>query len=566
MLTRWQLRLLHLVVLLSMAVASVPSALAAPRRVTTWHPYEITLTAQHPYTNPYKDVSVSAVFTGPDGVRMTMPGFWDGKNVWRVRFAPPTAGVWRYHTLSSASGDAGLTGKWGSFTAVPYAGKLDIYRRGFLKISADHRYLTYNDGSPFYWLGDTNWGGFSSAVPWGEPGKQSVFKTIVDRRVTQGFTVWKAETFANNDEPENRPINEGGFAWRDKRYFDQLNPAFWQEIDRRIRYVADAGFVVSIAQGIGRSLRLEDQTEDHRRVAMYILARYGAFPTVWITAQEYNLKSSGKTVCAECWADIARSIYAADPYKRPNSLHSWVDNPIKYHNEPWYGFVTLQEGHGFPHSVDYWFKQYSANPPRPVLEDEANYDHIIPLYAGSTETMTRQSAWMSQIGGAFGFTYGAQGIWYGCIHKIDPNPNCGAGKDGFTWREALEFPVGNKQLGYMRAFWTALPWWTLHPSEQAISWNDAPTDTQRPFQKATADGSIIVAYLPATDRSYSSVLTAIPARARPSAQWFDPRAGRYSPANLRRLPDGAWGIPAAPTHEDWVLLVRTGPASHQHKE
>ena len=394
-------------------------------------------------------------------------------------------------------------------------------------------------------------------MPWGAPGQQSPFRTIVDRRVAQGFTVWKAETFANNDEPENPPVNEGGFAWVDHRYFGQPNVAFWQEIDRRVRYLADSGLVLSIAQGIGRSLKTEALTGDHRRLALYILARYGAYPTVWINAQEYNLHSKNSTVCARCWADIARSVFETDPYKRPNSLHSWIDNPIRYHDQPWYGFVTLQEGHGSSHPVDHWLNQYRAVPPRPVLEDEANYDHIIPLYAGSSETMTRQSAWMSQIGGAFGFTYGAQGIWYGCVDEVSPNPNCGAGKDGYTWREALEFPIGNRQLGYMRAFWTALPWWTLHPDEDRIAWQDAPRDSQRPFQKSNADHSIVIAYLPAAAGSYTGTLME-PTTARLDARWFDPREGTYARAAVR-MAGGGWIIPPKPTGQDWVLLVRVLP-------
>ncbi|HEX7781570.1 MAG TPA: DUF4038 domain-containing protein [Sphingobium sp.] len=551
----WRLNLGFPIACTVAALANIaPASAGQSQTATTWRPYEITLTAQRNYANPYKDVTVSAVFTGPDGVRMEMPGFWDGKNVWRVRFAPPRPGVWRYRTSSSMAGDAGLQGRSGSFSAVRYTGKLDIYRRGFLTVSKDNRYLTYRDGTPFYWLGDTNWGGFSS-VPWtpsAATGGQSAFKVIVDRRVAQGFTVWKAETFANNDEPENLPINEGGFAWENKKYFDRPNVAFWQDIDRRVRYVADSGTVVSIAQGVGRSLQTPAATEDHRRLALYILARYGAFPTVWINAQEYNLSLPGKTVCADCWADIARSVYNADPYKRPNSLHSWIDNPIRFHDQPWYSFVTLQEGHGSVHPVDHWLKQYQAEPPRPVLEDESNYDHIIPLYSGSSESWTRQSAWMAQIGGAFGYTYGAQGIWYGCVKKVELNPNCGAGKDGYTWREALEFPIGNRQLGFMKAFWTALPWWTLRPDADAISWQDAPTDTQRPYQKADPARNIIVAYLPSAPKVYSGV---VHMAGQPTGKWFDPRTGSYQAAQLHESGAGNWTVAPAPSTQDWVLLV-----------
>lgn len=541
-------------VLLLTVIVSTATAQRAAAEVTVWRPHEISLTAQKSYANPYKDVQLSAEFIGPNGEQMIMPGFWDGGNIWRIRFAPPSAGEWRYKTIASNMDDVGLQGKSGRFTAAAYAGKLDIYRRGFLKVSANHRYLTYGDGTPFYWLGDTNWGGFSSAIPWTGPDGEQVFKAIADRRVAQGFSVWKAETFANNVDDENPAINEGGKAWLSERSFDQPNPGFWQDVDRRVRYVADTGLVLSIAQGVGRSLKSAAQTEDHRRLALYILARYGAFPTVWITAQEYNLSYSGQTVCADCWADIARSVWEADPYKRPNSLHSWIDNPIRFHDQPWYNFVTLQEGHGAPHAVDYWFAQYQATPPRPILEDEANYELIIPKYSGFKEEWTRHSAWMSQIGGAFGFTYGAQGIWYGCVRKVDPNPNCGAGKDGFTWREALEFPIGNRQLGYMREFWTELPWWQLRPDRNAIEWRDAPAGTQRPFQKVSPGNRIIVAYLPVSERPYGGILAGAGHDAVIRARWFDPRTGQYTATTFNNTADG-WSIPPKPTSEDWVLLI-----------
>jgi hypothetical protein len=44
--------------------------------------------------------------------------------------------------------------------------------------------------------------------------------------------------------------------------------------------------------------------------------------------------------------------------------------------QDWYSFVTLQQGHNILYPVTHWQDQYRAQPPRPVLEDEANYEQV----------------------------------------------------------------------------------------------------------------------------------------------------------------------------------------------
>ncbi|CAF3287521.1 unnamed protein product [Rotaria sp. Silwood2] len=137
--------------------------------------------------------------------------------------------------------DSGLNNQTGLITCIPYTGKLSIYQHGFIKPSANNRYLTYADGIPFYWLGDTHWSGFNIAERFNESNDirfTSMFKGMIDRRLEQGCTVWKAETFANNNEQGNPARNEGGPAWNNGGFFIDLNPGFWQNIDQRIEYLA----------------------------------------------------------------------------------------------------------------------------------------------------------------------------------------------------------------------------------------------------------------------------------------------------------------------------------------
>ena len=51
--------------------------------------------------NPFIDVRLSARFTHSDET-IEVPGFYDGKGKYRIRFMPTREGKWSYRTTSSA--------------------------------------------------------------------------------------------------------------------------------------------------------------------------------------------------------------------------------------------------------------------------------------------------------------------------------------------------------------------------------------------------------------------------------------------------------------------------------
>ena len=131
----------------------------------TWRPAEFAFTALGTYEKPCVEVELSVVFKGPVGASYRVNGFWDGGTSWKVRFTPSASGEWTYETACTVA-DTGLAGRKGAFTAQPATGENPLSRHGgILRISADHRYLTYSDGTPFFWLGDTWWFCPSDLVP-----------------------------------------------------------------------------------------------------------------------------------------------------------------------------------------------------------------------------------------------------------------------------------------------------------------------------------------------------------------------------------------------------------------
>eukprot|EP00039_Didymoeca_costata_P032356 m.37506 g.37506 ORF g.37506 m.37506 type:complete len:741 (+) comp9320_c0_seq4:164-2386(+) len=558
---------------------------AASGSTHRWGVYERNFTSLNTTRqNPYLEVSMNVTFRMSSGASFLLPAFWDGGQVWKVRFTPPSTGEWSWVSECSDTADSGLHGVIGSMTATEYTGTNQLYMHGLLQASPNNRYLEHVDGTPFYWLGDTHWSGISSAEHWGDTnnnsfGNGSMFKELVDTRFKQGYSVWKAESFAiNGGETGNPPVNDGGFAWLGGAagFLKNMNPKFWQDVDRRLAYVNSAGIVVSLAfAGIGRGFTSLDMESGIKLLARYNVARYAAYHTVWTTCQEYCAVQGGQPII-DAWGRVAAYQYALDPYKRPNSMHNCFNNPIAFHDQPWYTHVTLQQGHHMVSNVNHWLQQYNAVPPRPIVEDEANYELL--FYGSHPGTpvpswMTRQSAWQSQMGGSFGFTYGGQGIWWACFNTSYVNGNCGTnGSPNFkTWYQALDFEVGGYQLSYMAKFFRQIQWWELIPDATAITWdNHAPQDTQFPVQKATLNRSTIVAYLPqysanpatcacVEGNQTTGVVQGLQSSSKYSAMWFNPRTGESQTISNFITPEanGTWQLPPKPSEAlDYVFLMQ----------
>ncbi|WP_432970460.1 DUF4038 domain-containing protein [Dactylosporangium sp. CA-233914] len=528
----------------------------------TWRAVEVALHSTVSYADPYRDVDVTATFSGPNGQRLTMPGFWDGANTWRVRFAPPTPGRWQYTTRSTDATNTGLDDHHGTILAHRYAGDLAIYRHGFLRTSPNGRYMTYADGTPFFWLGDnqqSNLTGQTRLYESNDARFSSMFKGIVDTRVGQGFNVIWNETFANN----GGNVNEGGPVWFGGT-FHTLNPQFWDNVDERIGYIASKGVVDALTMGVGSSLTdaNKDQLPEYKRLARYLVARYAAYPMVWLTAQEFDQPGN----CAQCWVQVAQVFADADPYRQPASLHNYpiyAGGGVEPRDQPWYGFVALQEGHNRVDSVaDYWLKQYQQTPTRPVVEAEANYEGIDVFWDNHAivqNWQTRESAWKARVGGVAGNNYGAAGVWWACWTAQDPDWNC-LNFGSTPWNEGLFLP-GAEQMGYLKSFFTSLPWWRLAPAPTVITWADtAPTDSQLAFASTTADHSHTVVYYPHRldgGQPYTGTLTDLP-HGQYSMKWFNPRTGGYAAAGSFKV-TGAQGtaqLPPEPSAtDDWALLI-----------
>ncbi|MBQ6107644.1 MAG: DUF4038 domain-containing protein, partial [Thermoguttaceae bacterium] len=255
---------------------------ADEKTVERWTAAEWEFHAAQDWTEAqaFSDVTLDVTFTSEKGTVLVVPAFWDGGNVWRVRFAPTETGIWRFETRCTPE-DPGLNGQTGTLKAVPYAGELEVFRRGFVTTREGLKYFVYADGTPFFYLGDTHWS--MVAEEFDEPGPnagdlkvESHFKTIVDRRVQQGFTVYQSE-------PIGKKIQfADGIQLSDVEGF--------QSMDRYFAYIAQAGRTHATAQFFSPSERkaIENDEAYLERLTRYWAARYAAYPVFWTLGQEVD--------------------------------------------------------------------------------------------------------------------------------------------------------------------------------------------------------------------------------------------------------------------------------------
>ncbi len=535
-----------------------------PRELTAevWSPVEILLRSTVDYKNPYVETEIDAVFTHTDGTTVTLPGFWMAGKTWAVRFSPTKEGDWSYSVTCKDASNTGLFAT-GTIHATAATKNTATAEHGFITTVKDQHYYRHTDGTPFFWLGDTNWQAFTnlSTTICNYPGCDcgSQFKHIVDDRVEKGFTVYQTYFVPEAGNGE-KPL------WLDDRHQQPDTAVFNDKIDGMFEYLHEQGLVIALGLGCHGSTMSRMQLEDFLRFTRYVVARYACYSLVWITGQEITELGASATPgysAFDCYMEAAALVEELDGYKHPNSAHMFPayatdESPKRLDQAPWHDSWTVQGGHGFIQPKAYYESYYKAQGSgflKPFIESEANYEDInCGPFTGYDAN--RKSAWKAILCGSAGFTYGVTGIWassfstsgftgwYGGTTSYSYDP----------WYMALGKP-GSFEMSYMKDFFTAIgPWYELVPRFKGD--RSATFLTKEDCVLAsTEDASLFVAYFYG-ERTKTGRIEILDKDQTYDAYWFDPRTGRFIPVEKDVVSDsGQYSIPDKPDSRDWVFLL-----------
>jgi len=471
----------------------------------------------------------------PEGKEISLPGFADGER-WRVRLNA-TPGTWQWRTTNGASG---------TLTVPPSTTRWPVAP---LRLSENRHFLT-SGGAPFYFFADTAW-----SIVWkGRPEEWAIY---LDRRAAQGFSVlqvnllpWRWET---TDIEGNRPFHDGDPS--------RPNPAYFRRYDEFLAMASERGLRVCLMLiwGGPRPLlpAVHFSTDQAVAFARYAVARFAAFPMLWsISGDAEYVEELWK------WDAVGMAVDETDPYAHPttNHLPPRMNWHALHHLATWHDFHMLQTGHtrgAIAELADLPTFYHHLEPTKAVVNGEPWYEaHPAMDQPGTygpvfTPDLVRYAFWVSVLSGAtMGHTYGSQGIW-NWKRPGDSEEHQAGPQIGPLWTAALDH-LGAAQCARGVGLLKTLPWWELRPAPERVQMDPAPGIYHRPFCAIATDRAWVV-YLP--EGKGQAILKGVSPGAW-RARWFDPRTGEEREiAPVEPDPNHKWRAPAAPTSDDWVIVL-----------
>jgi hypothetical protein len=430
---------------------------------TPWAEIEFTLSSSTPFASPYLDVEVSATFVDQSGTEFIRPAFWDGGNIWRIRFAAPTPGHWSWKSSANVD-DAGLRlqGEFDISEAKKLTGNR-FYDNGFWKMSPKGRSLVHADNSPALLSGDTAWG-----LPWRATPQEAL--VYAQDRSKKGFNaalmmVVQPDMFAVG--PRDRSADEGfDVAFEDlpTGHINKIRPEFFQAFDVLSKILADHG-IASVLQPVFHGFGWKGlttagpnlDTDEAARFAKYLVARYGARPVIYLVGAdgvgtEPSIEAGG------------RAVEASDCYKQPTGVHYRPHARANKHQDaPWLDFQWCQTGHIGEHLPERVADMYRNTPTKGVANGEPSYENS-GRTGRSTGWWQGYEAWNNICaGGIMGAVYGAGSLWQWAHHGQEKGQSDFFLAPGCGWREALDFE-GSTYFGLVQKILGRLPLTDAEPA------------------------------------------------------------------------------------------------------
>lgn len=477
------------------------------------------------YSNPYTQATATATFTRPGGVTQQIPLFWDGGKTWKVRFSPSLVGNWSW---SINSNDPGLDGKSGSFTTVESNNKGGIIARPYFP-----NHFRYQDGSPFWWMGDTGWTLYSSNAQ--EKLNRSTAFDYIDARSFQGFNVVHSQLIDGIGWG-----NEGGKPFNS--FSSQtVNPEYWQEVDARLAYLNRKGITAGLTLAWGGDKReekvsWEDFPSNEARLdyARYVAARYSAYNVYFLVAGEWNFGGP-----RSWYEDIGKEIQNQDPHNRLIGIHPGEGGSFsveEFNSEPWMSFGDYQQSYSALHSRILVARDRN----KPVINSEYAYylrdkdgDGSVDKANSYTLTQIRDASWDIAMAGGY-FVTGFGSTYYGGYR--DPGPFSVNAAKNDDWEDDVQ---------HIHKLFTDLQAWKLQPKDNLLSGPGTHYALAEPGQQ-------YVAYV--RDNSGTNTLSlGDVTSATYSVKRFDPRTGTYT--SLPNYSGNGSVNLDSPDSQDWAYVL-----------
>ena len=420
-----------------------------------------------------------------------------------------------------------------------------------LQVSANGRFLQYDDGKPFFYLADTAWELFHRL------NREEAARYLEDR-ARKGFTAIQAVALAELDGLTT-PNAYGALPLVDKNP-TRPNEAYFTHVDFIVDKAEALGMFVGFLPTWGKYWKTGEfkifDRESARAYGLFLGRRYKDRSIIWIMGGDQNVATPEERAIVDA---MAEGLKAGDGGSHLITFHPRGpgQSSLQLQDARWLDFHMSQSSHGARDHDTGLFAEHdlALTPPRPTLDGEPRYETMpVGFYLRDHDRLdrfddddVRQAAWWSVMAGACGHTYGNNNIWQ--MWQAGRAPILHAST---PWQEALDHP-GATQMGYLRKFMEAHAFHTLVPDQRVIA--NGPLEGGAKIRAArAADGSLAVVYS-AQGASFTLDKSLIKAP-RVKESWFDPRYGvTYEFHTTDNFGFQTYQPPSSGRGRDWVLLL-----------
>ena len=375
-----------------------------------------------------------------------------------------------------------LTVLLGMMGCTPFLNAQKTYipwTHGKLQVSEENRYLKHEDGTPFFWQGETGW-----LMPQ-RLNRDEVAYYLEKCRVA-GYNMVQVQVL--NGVPSMNVY--GQYSMIDGFNFKNINRkgvyGYWDHMDYIVQTAERNGIYIGMVCIWGGLVKGGQMTEEEAvKYGTFLANRYKDCPNiVWIIGGDIQ-----GTVKTEVWETLARTIRAIDPghlmtfHPRGRTCSS-----LFFPQTEWIDFHMFQSGHRrydqrmgnkdypIPDKTEednwrYVEQSLAVAPMKPVLDGEPSYENIPQGLHHDTEPRwqaadVRRYAYWSVFAGACGHTYGCNEIMQFYRPGLPP-----AYFANTPWWLALDFP-GFNQMQHLKNLMLTFPYEERIPDQSVIAVSD----------------------------------------------------------------------------------------------
>lgn len=425
-----------------------------------------------------------------------------------------------------------------------------------LFMSTNRRFIVDEDGSPFFWLGDTAWELFHRL-------DREEAELYLENRRQKGMNVVQAVALAEIDGLRD-PNPYGHLPLIDEDP-TKPNELYFQHVDYIINLANTKGIYIALLPTWGDKVNrgqwgagpIVFNPENAYSYGNYLGQRYRNHKNiVWILGGDRPAVHFDQDY-APIWNAMARGIQAAMPLKAFMTYHTWGGRSSSdyFHHSDWLDMNMWQSGHVQEDAPNWEMiaQDYARTSPKPVLDGEPCYeDHPIdpftrqwkPEYGYFNDYHVRKQAYRPVFAGACGHTYGHHTVWQ--MYDTHRQPiNFPVG----TWKDVLDHP-GASHLIHLKNLMLSRPYLTRIP-DQSLLLSDEGTGAVHIRATRSSDGSYAMIYIPSmqtVEVDFSKL-----AGEQITVWWYDPRSGESQ--QMGRFAKDSRQSFTSPGELDWVLVL-----------